>query len=238
MGIKRAAVIGLVLLGAFGPGCSDDEDANQPILVVQAASEQPGADALGVIVAIQSRGGAWLEVQVSGGTLANGAQGTCLRAPSAASLRENVVNVLVFPARIEAVVTVSLLPDGPRVAELEAGTGVAGTLQDQAEAGPCGLDVVPLKQVIRPVQRVSPLPPTSGGAPGTAGVGGNAAAGMGATAGGGNSAGIAGDAGSGGSTGVAGAAGDNGEGGTAGSPGSGGGIGGGTGGVSGKGGGQ
>jgi hypothetical protein len=207
MRIQRASVMALTLLGALGPGCSDDDASDGPLLVVQAASEQPGSDELGVMVAIQSRGGRWLEVEVSGGTLLGGGTDTCVRAPTAGSLRENVVNVLVFPARVEAVVTVRLLPDGERIAQEGAGAGQAGIAADRPEAGPCRIDAAWLKQVIKPVQRVAPVPPATGNAGGsgtgaTASSGG--AAGSPSTSGG---AAGSGEADAGGSSGVAGAGG-------------------------------
>lgn len=225
MRIQRAAVLALFLLGAAGPGCSDDDDSDQPILVVQAASEQPGADELGVIVSIQSRGGKWLEIEVSGGLLGSGSHGTCLLAPTADSLRENVVNVLVIPTRVEAVVTVRLLPNGTRVREGVEGAGQAGMPLQIPDVGPCRLDVAPLKQVIRPVQRVAPLPAAAGngGASGSSGKGAGGIAGGAATAGSSGTGGVSGDTGSGGTAGdtggAAGTAGANESGGASGSAG-------------------
>src|SRR6187402_257324 len=96
-----------------------------PLLVVQAAQQQPDDDTQGIIVVIQSMGGSWLEMSVSGGTLTGKA---CLAAPRGSQLKTQVTNLLVYPIRGEAVLTVSLLPDGPRAvgAEVAGAAGAAG----------------------------------------------------------------------------------------------------------------
>jgi hypothetical protein len=175
MGNLRRAPVCIALLSLVGPSCKEDSATPaSPLLVVQAAQEQPTRDDLGVIVVIQSRGGAWLEVEVAGGSLAGGKTARCLRAPTAESLRENRLDVIVYPQQVEAVVTVRLLPDAKPVAE--GGAGGSGAPGDD-ELGPCRMDARPLRQVIKPLQRVNVVPATpSGGSAGMSGSGGSGGA--------------------------------------------------------------
>jgi hypothetical protein len=171
-----------MLLGLFACGtaaCEPDEPS--VLLVVQASQDQPSRDDLGVILAIQSRGGHWLELEVSGGTFADGSVGLCQRAPNRSPLSSNVSNVLIYPKLTQAVVSVSLLPDGPLFLDGEAGSAGASESRISEHVGPCGLAVEPLAQVIKPVQRVNVAPAAStGGASGSAG---NASGGVAGTAG-------------------------------------------------------
>jgi hypothetical protein len=204
----RRAVVPLAAMMLAGSGC-DDEEPSQTVLVVQAAQEQPSGDERGIIVVVQSLGGAWLEFEVSGGTLKGGKHTQCLPAPNSGSLRANTLDLLVYPEQVEAVVDVRLLPNVPRVVVGEAGAaGEAPSNGD--ELGACGIDARPLKQVIRPVQRVNAIAPQggTGGGAGTSGAGaggaGSGAGGTAGTSGGGGDAGRAGSAGSAGAGGTGG----------------------------------
>lgn len=195
------AAAGLILAA-----CSND-DSTDVLLVVQAAQEQPSKDEAGIIVAIQSLGGRWLELSVTGGTLGTAA---CLPAPTGSVLSARITNTIVFPDQTEAVITVSLLPDGPKVGsdEDEEAAGASGSgVIEKPEVGACGVAAEPLLQVIRPIQRVNAQNPLLGvaGAGGTSPAGG--AGGAGGAAGGGGLAGSGGK-GLGGASGESGSAGE------------------------------
>lgn len=194
--VAVVAALGLSLV----PGCDDTEvTSTGPLLVVQAAEQQPGTDELGIIVVIQSWGGAWLEVEVSGGALADGKRAVCLRAPSATLLRDSRQEVLVFPDLVESVVTVRLLPNEPPVPE--GGAGVGETTSGPVALGPCRIDAQELRQVIKPIRRIAPAPAPNGGSGGVAGSGG--AAGGGGGSAGSTVGGAGGEGGNGGSGGQA-----------------------------------
>jgi len=169
-----------VAVALVGPGCETAPSA-QTVLVVQSAQEQPSSDGLGIILVVQSLGGAWLEFEVAGGTLVGGSHSACLAAPDSGSLRDNTIDVLVYPEQVEAVVTVRLLPNAARTAGGEAGAGEGVTDTDgTTELGACHSAARPLREVIRPVQRVATV--VTGGAgvagassgAGTSGIGGHA----------------------------------------------------------------
>jgi hypothetical protein len=169
-------LLGFGFAGWCALSCSADEP--DVLLVVQSAQEQPGLAGHGIIVVVQATGGRWLEVAVQGGTLTDGATARCLPAPLAGPLSARLTNFLVFPAQEgEAVVTVRLLPDGQELVEADASAAVG------ALARPCGIDARPLREVIKPVQRLNAVPPVP---PGTAGAGGDSS-----LAGGGGAAGTA-----------------------------------------------
>ncbi|MEI9939285.1 MAG: hypothetical protein WDO69_18850 [Pseudomonadota bacterium] len=175
----RKTLIGFWLVAWFALSCSSDEP--DVLLVVQSAQEQPSLAGNGIIVVVQSTGGRWLEVAVQGATLGDGRTARCLPAPVGGQLSERLTNFVVYPAQGEAVVMVRLLPDGPTDADADATPVVADP------ARPCGIDTDPLREVIKPVQRLSAAPPTS---PSTAGTGGDlAVGGGGGTAGTGESGG-------------------------------------------------
>ncbi len=217
MRIPRTVWVSLLSMFAVLQGCSDDE----PLLVVQTAQTQPIRDDLGVIVLIQSRGGAWLEVQTEGGVLENGQHSECLPSPQNQPLSQSFTTELVFPTLTEAVITVRLL-DGQRTAAHEAteagASGESGAAPSASEnnasalpVGACGPGLTTLRQVTKPVARTGTMipdagalaPSSSGGSGGSgavAGSGGAAMAGGGAGGGGGAvpsaDAGASGDAGS------------------------------------------
>lgn len=195
MRIQRQAAVALTLLGLFAPACDDDEEFDQTLLVVQASREQPTRDDLGVIVEIQAWRGTWLELEVSGGKLVGGGTETCMPAPTAALLRDSRTEVLVFPDRVEAVLTVRLFSDVPRLPEGEGGSDESRASSAEHETGACRIDARPLREEIEPVRRVTALTPASGGTAGaatggSAGSGGAAGSGSGA---GGSEGGSAGD---------------------------------------------
>jgi len=207
LGIRlRFTLAGLVVLA-----CSNEEQPDDVLLVVQAAHEQPSRDDLGIIVKIQSMGGHWLELSVNGGHLGGPA---CLPTPGGDALVNKVTSTIIFPIQTEAVITVRLLPNGPKASPAIDGLEMAGAggsaPVEPGEVGPCGIAAEALRTAIVPVQRVNAAVPPAG--PGGSGGGG----GSGGTGGGAGVSGSAGNVGPGGGAGEAGSAGEGGAGGSAG----------------------
>jgi len=155
------------LLALIGLDCSDADGG--PVLVVKTAAQQPIRDDLGVIVLIQSRGGAWLELEVGGGTLSNGRSQACLPAPQAEPFSQTIATEIVYPIQVESVITVRLFADpGERSAMSDAGA--------RAETGACGIEGEPLREVTKPIAR---LVTALGGSGGSSGAGGSGTGGAG-----------------------------------------------------------
>lgn len=134
--------------------CKHDVEKDGTLLVVKPAQEQPGRDELGIILAVQSWGGRWLELEVTGGLLWAGKTSACLPAPQAGHVSA-ITHVVVYPEQTEAVVTVRLLPDGERVTLAESDSGAA----ELGAGNPCRIIADPLWQVVKPVQRVNAVQP-------------------------------------------------------------------------------
>lgn len=206
--------------------CESDQKQDT-VLIVRAASEQPVRPDLGVIVVVQSKGGAWLELDVAGGALSGNQTEACLPAPQSKELRESLTTFLLFPEKGEAVLTVRLLPDAPPqesespAAGGDGGDGTSGaggeTPPDPAvRPGACGTTVKPLRSVIKPISRLGAVfEPSSGGSSGAGGGSGSGGTGdSGGTGGsgeGGGGAGADGGVGGEGADGSAGQAGAQGE---------------------------
>lgn len=139
---------------------TSDPDA---LLVVEPAQQQPRRDDLGIIVIVQSFGGKWLEVEIEGGTLSGNEVGTCIPAPQNKPLSESLTTLVVFPTQVEAVITVRLLPDGPRIARADNGADASADAAYES-TGPCRIAGVPLREVTKPVARdfVSQTPASGG----------------------------------------------------------------------------
>jgi hypothetical protein len=216
-GTLRMAALLAAIASLCGPGCDKDEGAaGGPLLVVQAAQQQPGRDDLGIIVVVQSQGGPWLEVEVAGGTLQGGAVAGCLPAPTAPLLRDSRTELLVFPQLTEATITVRLMPSRGSSDGEAAGAGGS----PWPASGACQTDARPLQQVVKSISRLGvPPAPATGGSGGT-GTGGSGGAPIGGEGGDGGAGGTgAGGTGAGGTGGAdAGAAGRETDGGSAGQP--------------------
>ena len=233
MMLSRTLMLGGALLSA-AIACTDDTSQAPPLLVVQVAVLQPATDDLGIITLIQSRGGSWLEVQLTGGTLADGTASACLPAPNNEPLSQSITSIQVFPKQREAVITVRLFPDVKSTSSDDGDAGTAGATGMAGESssdvsrvpafphGACGFDVRPLRELTKPISRAAaPVIPGSGGTS-NGGIGGvasgsggsmNGGTGGAVTEGGAAGDGAAGDGAAGGSVAGAGAAGDAGQGG-------------------------
>lgn len=166
MKMRLAIALSLSVFGA----CSPNSDAPAAVLIVQPAQDQPAAAGNGVIVVVQSTGGRWLEVVVHAGLLVGGQKSACLPAPKGGPLSAQLTDFLVYPESSEAVVTVRLLPDAPRSPVDSGQGGEAGGGSSDVQR-PCRVDAEPLREVIRPIQRLNAgaQPAATGGTPNAAG---------------------------------------------------------------------